>query len=77
MPKTAKARTELRVFHPNEEAVMGKMDSEYPTNEQIEETLEAYRKGGDALVELIRRRRAADADDGQYNEQADSRPSDS
>ena len=32
---------------------MGKMDSEYPTNEQIEETLEAYRKGGDALVELI------------------------
>ena len=31
---------------------MEKLRSEYPTSEQIEETLEAYRKGGDALMEL-------------------------
>lgn len=36
---------------------MEKLKSEYPTDKQIEETLEAYRKGGDALMELIRKRR--------------------
>jgi hypothetical protein len=36
---------------------MENLDSEYPTNEQIKETLEAYRTGGDALLELIRKRR--------------------
>jgi len=37
---------------------MEKLDSEYPTEEQVKETLEAYRNGGDALMELIRKRRA-------------------
>ena len=36
---------------------MEKLESEYPTEEQIKETLEAYRTGGDALMELIRKRR--------------------
>ena len=40
---------------------MEKLKSEYPTNEQIEETLQAYRKGGDALMELIRKRRREDS----------------
>jgi Spy/CpxP family protein refolding chaperone len=38
--------------------MMEKLKSEYPTNKQIEETLQAYRNGGDALMELIRKRRA-------------------
>ena len=50
---------------------MEKLKSEYPTNKQIEETLEAYRKGGDALMELIRKRRGADTEDGQRKEQAE------
>jgi hypothetical protein len=37
---------------------MEKLKSEYPTDEQIEETLEAYRKGGGALLELLRKRGA-------------------
>lgn len=37
---------------------MEKLELEYPTEEQIKETLEAHRKGGDALMELIRKRRA-------------------
>ncbi len=48
-----------RKFRPDEEATMEKLESEYPTMEQIKETLEAYRKGGDALMELIQKRRAA------------------
>jgi hypothetical protein len=56
---------------------MEKLDSEYPTHDQVEETLEAYRKGGDALMKLIRKRRRADADDGQPNQQANDRPPDS
>ena len=36
---------------------MEKLESEYPTEEQIKDTLEAYRKGGDTLMELIRKRR--------------------
>jgi hypothetical protein len=46
--------------------------SEHPTIKQIEETLEAYLKGGDALMELILKRRAEDTEDGQRNEQAKS-----
>ena len=38
---------------------MEKLKSEYPTSEQIAKTLEAYRKGGDALMDFIRKRRAA------------------
>jgi len=45
--------------HPDEEATMDKLKSEYPTSEQIAKTLEAYRKGGDALMDFIRKRRAA------------------
>jgi hypothetical protein len=33
-----------RKFRPDEEATMEKLESEYPTNEQIEETLEAYQR---------------------------------
>ncbi len=57
-----------REFHPDEETVMEKLEPEYPTNKQIEETLEAYRKGGDALMELIRKRR-------EEGESAESTPS--
>ena len=42
---------------------MEKLKSEYPTEEQIKETLEAYRKGGDALMELIRKRRREDSEE--------------
>jgi hypothetical protein len=35
---------------------MEKLESECPTPEQTKETLEAYRTGGDALIELIRKR---------------------
>ena len=52
---------------------MEKLDSEYPTNKQIEETLQAYRKGGDALMELIQKRRAADTESGSPDEQAKGR----
>lgn len=41
---------------------MEHLRSEYPTDEQIKETLEASRKGGDALMELIRKRRAEAAE---------------
>jgi len=37
---------------------MEQLKSDYPTNKQIEETLDAYRKSGDALMEFIRKRRA-------------------
>ncbi len=46
---------------------MEKLKSEYPTNEQINDTLEAYRKGGDALMELIRKRRV-ETNDAQRDE---------
>ena len=52
---------------------MEKLESEYPTNKQIEETLEAYRKGGDALMELIRKRRAeGEAAESDCRDQSDS-----
>lgn len=51
--------------------MMEKLRSEYPTSEQIEETLEAYRKGGDALMELIRKRREPDGADGESNDRAE------
>lgn len=37
---------------------MENLESEYPTFKQIQETLEAYRTGGDALMELTCKRRA-------------------
>jgi hypothetical protein len=37
---------------------MEKLESEYPTNEQIKDTLDAYLKGSEALMDLIRKRRA-------------------
>lgn len=55
---------------------MKKLESEYPTNDQIKETLEAYRKGGDALLELIRKRRAAKTGDGQPNDAASGKLTD-
>ncbi|MGC1869672.1 MAG: hypothetical protein WA700_01830 [Acidobacteriaceae bacterium] len=55
--------------------MMGELKSEYPTNEQIAETLEAYRKGGDALMELILKRRAAETDDGQLDAPSSRKPS--
>lgn len=52
---------------------METLESEYPTNEQIEETLEAYRKGSDALMELIRKRRAeVEAGESGCRDQSDS-----
>ncbi len=36
---------------------MENLESIYPTDEQIKEALEAYRKGGDALMDLIKKRR--------------------
>ncbi len=36
---------------------MEKSTSKYPTNEQVKETLDAYHKGADALMELILERR--------------------
>ncbi|MFZ0517383.1 MAG: hypothetical protein WBG23_06365 [Acidobacteriaceae bacterium] len=36
---------------------MEQKNPEYPTKSQIEETLNAYSKGEEALMELIRRRR--------------------
>ena len=52
---------------------MEELKSEYPTSKQIEETLQAYRKGGDALMELIQKRRAADPESGSPDEQAKGR----
>ena len=52
---------------------MEELKSEYPTNKQIEETLQAYRKGGDALMELIQKRRAAGTESGSADEQAKGR----
>ena len=56
---------------------MEKRESEYPTEEQIKETLEAYRKGGDALMELIRKRRekADMAEEAKDRPEVDSRNS--
>ena len=47
---------------------MEKLDSEYPTSGQVNETLEAYRKGSDALMDLLRKRRVAEPDNCQRNE---------
>lgn len=60
-----------RESHKEEEEDVENLDSEYPTNEQIKETLEAYRKGGGALLELIRKRREPDGADGQSNDQGE------
>jgi hypothetical protein len=53
---------------------MENLDSEYPTNEQIKETWDAYLKGGDALLELMRKkhREAAEATESGCREHSDS-----
>jgi len=40
---------------------MEKLKSEYPTDEQIKETWDAYLKGGDALLELMRKKHREEA----------------
>jgi hypothetical protein len=50
---------------------MEKLKSEYPTNEQIKETLDAHLKGKDALMELILKRRA-EAAESDCRDQSDS-----
>lgn len=44
-----------REFHPDEEALMEKLKSEYPTEEQMRELFEARKKPG-AIAEILRRR---------------------
>ncbi len=56
---------------------MENLDSEYPTSEQIKETLDAYNKGGDALLELIRKRNAEYAERERRDAAAASEPTDS
>lgn len=35
---------------------MREENSEYPTREELQEFLEAHRKGGDAILELLRKK---------------------
>lgn len=49
-----------REFHPDEEALMEKLKSEYPTEEQMRELFEARKKPG-AIAEILRKRQEREA----------------